>query len=90
MKNRKIQFKKLSLQKNTIASVNTNSVQGGIANTTFLNTRFALVCDTKTNPGTIETLTKGATLCFQFTCADCPTKDNIILCPGTVVNTTLC
>ncbi|WP_298508284.1 class I lanthipeptide [uncultured Kordia sp.] len=50
MKKRKIQIKKLSLQKHTIASVNANSLQGGTGgNITLLETRIVLICDTNTN-----------------------------------------
>lgn len=88
MKKRKIQRKKLSLHKNTIAAVNANAIQGGTigTNITLLETRLAIICTTTTTVTNTVTLRK--TVC-EITCIECPT-DNIIVCPGTIVKTTLC
>jgi hypothetical protein len=47
MKKRKINLKKLSLQKRTIAAMNANSVQGGTG--TLLETQVFVICHTLIN-----------------------------------------
>lgn len=53
MKKRKVNLKKLSLQKKTIASINADSVKGGAG--TILETNIAAICNTAINTGGVPT-----------------------------------
>lgn len=90
MKKQKIHLKRLSLQKKTIAAVNVNSIQGGtIGNTTILETRLAIIC--QTNPTNITVavtvFSKVETKCIE--CFQDKSKKEIV-CNGGVTESILC
>jgi hypothetical protein len=65
MKKRKIRLQKLSLEKQTIASVNSETIQGGTG-TIMFETRIIVICKTLYN--TIATTVGGsAVVCSQKT-----------------------
>jgi len=64
MKKKKIKLQKLSLEKQTIASVNSNEIQGGLA-TTHLETRFVTIC--KTGPITAPPVGGSLVICSKQT-----------------------
>lgn len=87
MKNRKIQLKKLSLHKKTIASVNANAVQGGTG--TLLETQLVVICTTTYTvvPNTLTDLSKVKTKCIE--CFQDKSKKEIV-CNGGVTVSILC
>lgn len=93
MKKRKINLKRLSLQKKTIASVNANSIQGGtIGNTTFLATQLVIICTTTFNvPNTTTRLSNVETYCITCPGFGCPSEDGKT-CPtdGPIIKTSFC
>ncbi|MGH1385977.1 hypothetical protein [Kordia sp.] len=90
MKKRKINLKMLSLQKQTIASVNAQSIQGG-TNITLLETQLVIICATTFTVGpTIPvTLSEVKTKCITCPGFGCP-SENGKTCPGPITYSALC
>ena len=76
MKKQKVNLKKLSLQKHTIASVNAQSIQGGTG-TTFFETRIVLICQTNITTITIPItgLSEVETKCITCPGFGCPSEN---------------
>ncbi len=93
MKKQKVNLKKLSLQKSTIASVNANSIQGGtIGNTTFLETQLVIICTTTFNvPNTTTRLSNVETYCITCPGFGCPSDDGkTCATDGSIIKTIPC
>lgn len=91
MKKQKLNLKKLSLQKQTIASVNVEAIQGGTG-ITHLETQLVIICQTTftvTNPTIPITLSEVKTRCITDPGMACP-SENGKTCPGPITHSAFC
>ena len=91
MKKQKVTLKKLSLQKQTIASVHAKAIQGGTGiTTTFLETRLGLICQTNPTGITIPVTAFSVVETKCVTDETCKTDCDPDTCPGIIIKTFPC